>query len=101
MHNKNFLIGKEIIKINEVHDYIQIIFFNNIILNIFNNYYYKNGSIFDIKNKKVNSIDEVANKIYLRFDNGEELIISRGIDDFNGPEVMTLNIKGQPLIVWN
>lgn len=95
------LIGLIISKIEEVHDYIQIVFSDGTTLSIFNNYYYDVGSVHAIEGKKVKSVEEAGNKIAITFEDDECLSIGMADDDYNGPEAMVLRRECEPPVVWN
>ena len=95
------LIGLIVSKIEEIHDYVQIVFSDGTTLNIFNNYYYDSSSVHSIEGKKVKSVEEVGNKITVTFEDSESLSIGMADDDYNGPEAMVLRRKGESPVVWS
>lgn len=95
------LIGLIISNIEEVHDYIQIVFSDGTTLNIFNNHVVDGGSVLSIKGKKVESVEESGSSVVIVFEGGESLSISLNDDDYNGPEAMELWQEGKSPIVWN
>ncbi len=94
------LVGLIISKIEEIHDYIQMVFPDGTTLSIFNNYYYSGGSVHLIEGKKVKSVEEGGNNIVITFEDGEYLSIGMANDDYNGPEAMVLRREGEPPVVW-
>lgn len=95
------LIGLIIGKVEEVHDYIQLVFSDGTTLNIFNNYVYDGGSILGIEGKEVKSVEESGDGILIAFDDGSSISVGLRGDDYNGPEAMMLRQEGKSPIVWN
>jgi len=95
------LIGLILEKIEEVHDYIQVVFSDGTILNVFNNYAYDGGSLLGIEGKAISSVNESDSSVVIFFESGESLSIGLNDDDYNGPEAMVLRQDGKPPIVWN
>lgn len=95
------LIGLIISKIEEVHDYIQIVFSDGMTLSIFNNYVYDDGSVLGIEGKEVKSVEESGDGILIILDDGRSISIGLKDDDYNGPEAMVLRQEGKSLVVWN
>ena len=95
------LIGLIIGKIEEVHDYIQIVFSNGTTLSIFNNYVYDGGSVLGIEGKEVKSVEESGDGILIVFGDGRSISVGLKDDDYNGPEAMVLKQEGESPVVWN
>lgn len=95
------LIGLIIGKIEEVHDYIQIVFSDGTTLSIFNNYVYNDGSILGIGGKEVKSVEGSDDDILIVFDDGRSISVGLKDDDYNGPEAMVLQQEGKSPIVLN
>lgn len=95
------LIGLIVGKIEEIHDYIQIVFSDGTTLSVFNNYYYDGDSVHTIEGKKVRSIEESGEKIILLFEDDGCVSIGMGDEDYNGPEAMVLRREGESPVVWN
>lgn len=95
------LIGLTISKIEEVHDYIQLVFSDGTTLSIFNNYYYDGGSVLAIEGKKIKSVEEVGSKVVIAFEDGGCMSVGMTDDDYNGPEAMVLRREGEPPVVWS
>lgn len=95
------LIGLVISGVEEVHDYIQLVFSNGTRLSIFNNYVYDGGSVLGLEGKEVKSIEESGSAVVIVFEGGESLSIGLNDDDYNGPEAMVLKQEGKSSIVWN
>lgn len=94
------LIGLLISRIEEVHDYIQVIFSDGTALSIFNNHSYDDGSIHTVEGKKVKSVEEVDNKVIITFEDDDCFSIGMTDDDYNGPEAMVLRREDGPPVVW-
>lgn len=95
------LIGLLISNIEEMHDYIQVVFSDGTTLSIFNNHSYEGGSIHAVEGKKVKSVEEVDNMVIITFEDDDYLSIGMGDDDYNGPEAMVLRREGESPVVWN
>ena len=95
------LIGLIIGKIEEVHDYIQVVFSDGTTLSIFNNYVCDAGSILSIEGKTVRSVEESDSSVVIYFEGGKSLSIGLNDDDYNGPEAMVLRQEGKSPVVWN
>ena len=95
------LIGLIIGKIEEVHDYIQIVFSDGTTLSIFNNYVYDGGSVLSLEGKEVKSVDKSGDSILIVFDDGRSISVGLNDDDYNGPEAMVLKLEGKYPVVWN
>ena len=95
------LIGLIITKIEEVHDYIQLVFSDGTTLSIFNNNHYDGGSVLIVEGKKVVSVEEGDSKVVLTLDDGSCLSIGLSDDDYNGPEAIVLRRVGEFPVVWS
>lgn len=95
------LIGLIISKIEEVHDYIQVVFSDGTTLSIFNNYVYDGELITGIEGRKVKSVEESGDRVLIIFDNSEAISIGLKDEDYNGPEAMVLNQEGKSPVVWS
>lgn len=95
------LIGLIISKVEEVHDYIQIVFSDGMMLSIFNNCVYDGGSVLGIEGKEVKSVEESSDGILIVFSNGSSISVGLNDHDYNGPEAMVLKQEGKSPVVWN
>ena len=100
MDISKIMVGLIIKKIVEVHDYLQINFFNGMTLNIYNKYLYDYGPISSIEGKEIRSVVEADNEVVFRFRDCSALIVGLQNEDYNGPEAMELKRKDEPPIVW-
>ncbi|MBY0475581.1 MAG: hypothetical protein K2Q13_11050 [Nitrosomonas sp.] len=101
MDSLQILIGHIIKKVEEVHDYVQIVFSDGTTLSIFNNYRYDGGSILSIEGKAVKSIDKKEGNIIITLADGKCVSIGMEDDDYNGPEAIVLKREGESPIVWS
>jgi hypothetical protein len=95
------LVGLIINKIEEIHDYIQIVFSDGTTLSIFNNYHYDDGSVLFVKGKKIESVEEGEAKVVLTLEDGSCFSIGMSDEDYNGPEAIVLRHEGEPPVVWS
>ncbi len=95
------LIGLIISKIEEVHDYIQLVFSDGTTLSIFNNYYCDGSSVLSIEGKKIKSVEEKDRKVVITFEDGGCISVGMTDDDYNGPEAMVLRREEESPIVWS
>lgn len=95
------LIGLIINRIEEMHDYVQIVFSDGTTLSIFNNYAYDGGSLLSIEGKKLTSIEESSHLVRIILEDNDVLSVSLDDNDYNGPEAMLLKQRGKPPIIWN
>jgi hypothetical protein len=76
-------------------------FENDCNLTIYNNRIIRNAdSLSDFIGEKVSTIDYTDTSVSFNFTNNKKIIVSLLDQDWNGPEVMQLNYKGQ-IIIWN
>lgn len=95
------LIGLIISKIEEVHDYIQVVFSDGTTLSIFNTYVYDGELVTGIEGRKVKSVEESADRVLIIFDNGKAISVGLKDGDYNGPEAMVLKQEGKSPVVWS
>ncbi len=97
---ESHLVNLQVREITKIYDYIQIGFFDDSILTIFNRCRWKGGNLLDIVQKKVKSIE--INERIVRIEFTENIILEfDAVPDYDGPEVLTLSRKDQPLVVMN
>ncbi|MCP5013379.1 MAG: hypothetical protein GY942_25675 [Aestuariibacter sp.] len=97
----HILIGLFIKHIESIHDYIQIVFADGTVLNIFNTYSYDGASLFNVSDVKVIDVDELEEIVNIKLENGGVLLIDLKEAAYNGPEAMVLIRKGESPVVWN
>ena len=95
------LIGLSVIRVEKVHDYLQVEFSNGAILSIFNNHQYGAGSLSSIQGEQLLTVDELGDKVSFKFQKGGILSVGMGDADYNGPEAMVLKREGEPFVIWN
>nr|WP_320049943.1 hypothetical protein [uncultured Desulfuromonas sp.] len=95
-----FLVGLTIDKSESFKDYLQLVFSNNTILKIYNNYKYSGGSVVNLRQKKILFIVEETSEIVIDFGEGGKLFISLLDVDYNGPEALELIREDKSPVVW-
>lgn len=101
MTSLQILIGLIINKVEEVHDYTQIVFSDYTTLNIYNNYSCDSGSVLSVEGKTVKSVDEKNSRIIITLTDDSCLIIGMENHDYNGPEAIVLHREGKATVVWD
>jgi hypothetical protein len=103
MNGPETLIGKTIVTAKPVHDYIQLIFDDEGILSICNNFALKpEGAADDLRNlagTSVQSLVEDGLSIRIGLSNGKVLSVGMAHDAQFGPEAM-FYAKGELMIAW-
>jgi hypothetical protein len=94
------LVGLTVVEIDEVHDYIQLVFSDGARLSVFNNYV-SNGSLNLSQGRKIKFINKSQDEIVISFDGNGYLAIGMRAHDYNGPEAMTLHSPDNSVVVWN
>jgi len=91
----------KIIDIKNIHDYLQLILESNIIINIFNNYTFKNdnNNIDNFLFKKILSVNKKIDSIIINFPQEEYIEISLLDKDYNGPEAFEIIDKSEGKII--
>lgn len=97
----DILIGLFVQRIEKVHDYVQVIFSDGTVLNIFNSYSYDGVSLLDISDVKVIKADELEEEININLENSGVLSINLKEGAYNGPEAMVLIRESKPTVVWS
>lgn len=95
------IIGLTVKMAAPVHDYLQILFSDGSMLNIYNNYKCAGCSVTSIEGGEVISVVEKEREIQLAFKGNGSLSIGMSDCDFNGPEAIVFLRKGEPPIIWN
>ena len=93
------LIGCTVTKVERVHDYLQIIFSNGSIMNVYNKYSY-DGNVSDLVSKTLVSFSEHSDSVELRFV-GSRFEIGLRDADYSGPEAIALRRPGKEPVIWN
>lgn len=97
------LMGKKVIRAQSLHDYVQLFFERDEILNIYNELAVPDElpKLLDgLVGSGLAGVQERENLLILRFDNGAELKVSMRDDAYRGPEAMQLITPGKPTVVW-
>ncbi len=100
MEALQILVGLIIKKVEVLQDYVQLIFSDNTILNIFNKYQYDGSSVLVLEGKKLVSAIETKIKIVFEFKDSGKLTVSLLNKDYNGPEAIELIREGEPSVIW-
>lgn len=95
------LIGLTVNEIIEIHDYVQLFFPDNIVLNIFSNYVCEGCSLLDLRGRRVVSVKDLEDIAVIFFDDETSISINVKNGDYEGPEAMVLYINEEPPVVWN
>jgi len=96
------LVGLLMADAMKVHDYVQLIFEQGIVLSIYNEFRLPNGDdISSLRGEKLLKAEEKQEEIILHFSNGKSLSIDLRDEAYNGPEALQLNVPGQLTVVWN
>jgi len=86
----------------KVHDYVQLLFEQDIVLNIYNEFKLSNNhDVSSLNGIKVLKVEEKPEAVILYFSNGTRLDIDLRDEAYNGPEALELCVPGQPTVVWN
>ena len=97
----DILIGLTISIVEEIHDYIQIIFSDDTTMHIFNSYHYDGDTLQSVEGEKVVSVNELEDRVEIQLKNGTSISIGLKEEDYSGPEAMVLRRKGESPVVWN
>jgi len=96
------LVGLVVTQVLRVHDYVQVLFEQDIVLNIYNEFKLSNGhNISALTNTKLLRAEEKGDAVIFYFSNGTCLAIDLREEAYNGPEALELHVPGQPTVVWN
>ncbi|MDQ3265141.1 MAG: hypothetical protein M3Y59_16035 [Myxococcota bacterium] len=97
------LIGATVVRVEELHDYVQLLFDANRMLTIFNEMNVSDElpqSLRNLVGTHLARVEEQQAKVTFNFDNGTELSVNLSDDAYRGPEAMHLMRPGQPMVVW-
>lgn len=96
------LVGMVVTDALQVHDYVQLLFEQDISLNIYNAWRLCNGDdLRALHGTTLLKVEEKPETLLFSFSNGKRLDIDLCNDAYNGPEALELNMPGQPPVVWN
>ncbi|SDX52801.1 hypothetical protein SAMN05444064_1248 [Pseudomonas syringae] len=95
------MIGSNVVKACIVHDYIQIFFAEDVILNINNSYHIFGSTVKGLRGKKLINVSEGEQEIELVFEGLAKIRVDMSPDGFHGPEAMELLRPGFPLVIWD
>ena len=96
------LVGEELLEGRFVEDYLQLLFSNERVLTIYNDFKIAPpGDIEGIKNSVVKSVFQGSDTLTIVFDNDSRFVVSLRDEAYSSPEALTLFIPGNPLVVTN
>ena len=96
------LEGQEVTQATKIHDYVQIAFGEDVGLSIYNDITLEpDMDISDLLRRRVESVRQTDGNIELQFSGGVILRIDLHPQASYGPEVLELNRKGFPSVVWS
>jgi hypothetical protein len=95
------LEGRKVTQAIKVHDYVQIAFGDDVGLSIYNDIILEpDVDISDLLGRQLESTIQTERRINFRFSGGVLLQIDLHPQASHGPEILELNRKGYPSIVW-
>jgi hypothetical protein len=83
-----------------VHDYLQVIFSDGTILNVYNSFRYDGDSVYDIVGTTLENVLVTDEEAVFLFKGNGRLVVGLRADDYNGPEAMEFARRGEPTIIW-
>lgn len=95
------LIGRRVTHACIVHDYVQVYFTGNCILNVNNTYEIYGSTISLLKGNELISVLEGEQEIEFIFGNLAKIRVDMSPNGFHGPEAMELLRPGFPLVIWD
>ena len=96
------LVGMVVTDALKVHDYVQLLFEQDIVLNIYNELRLCHGDdLRALNGATLLRVEEKPAQLLLSFSQGTRLDIDRGDDASHGPEALALHVPGYPTMVWN
>jgi len=96
------LVGMEVTDALQVHDYVQLLFEKDILLNIYNAWRLCHGDdLRALTGTTLLMVEEKQDTLIFYFSHGKRLDIHLCDAAYSGPEALELNIPGQPTVVWN
>ncbi|MEX5569441.1 hypothetical protein Q1J55_16655 [Pseudomonas syringae] len=95
------IVGSNVLTACRVHDYIQIFFAEDVILNINNSYCILGSTVEGLRGKKLIDFSESEQEIELVFEGSAKIRVDMSPNGFHGPEAMELLRPGFPLVIWD
>ena len=96
------LVGLAVTDALQVHDYVQLLFEKDIVLNIYNALRLCHGDdLRALHGAMLLRVEEKPAQLILSFSHGRRLAIDLCDNAYNGPEALALHVPGHPTMVWN
>jgi hypothetical protein len=87
----------------EIHDYVQLVFSDDIRISIYNEMTVSPPSIAvsRLVGRIVTAVAEDDNAIEIQFLDGARIKVDMRAQAYRGPEALQLNRRGHPDVIWN
>src|SRR2546425_5638933 len=96
------LVGLVVTQVLRVHDYVQVLFEQDIVLNIYNEFKLSNGhNISALTDTKLLRAEEKGEAVIFYFSKGKHLATYLREGAYNGAETLELHVPGQPTGGWD
>jgi hypothetical protein len=95
------LIGLEIAKMADIHDYSQVFFTDGSTLNIFNSYVLEGVDMKEVQGRIINNATEGADEVKLSLTPSGSILVDIRDIAYIGPEAMEYVSKDNQITVWN
>jgi len=97
------LVGRDAISAENVHDYVQLSFENDIRLSIYNDIALDPGTveIADFAGRELISVKQGDDSISLQFSGHACISIDMRHEAYRGPEALELHRRSEPPVIWN
>ncbi|MBT4760580.1 MAG: hypothetical protein HOO06_02680 [Bdellovibrionaceae bacterium] len=96
------LIDLKVDKVVQVHDYIQLLFEREWVLNVYNDFKVTpNDELKKIQQMKLCQFSDESDLIKLVFSEGQTLIVKMSKEAWHGPEAVSLKGPDNQTFVWN
>ncbi len=94
-------VGLKVSKFVRVHDYVQLLFGENISITIFNDFMTNVGDMSLLEGRCLLEVEESAEQLVFYFSEAARLTVDLSDQAYHGPEAVAMHRKGKPTIVWN
>lgn len=97
------LVSLSVTEVIQVHDYVQLLFSDGTVLNIYNDYRCEPSGqdCLAIKGQIILSVQETATSAEITAINEARVIVDLSDEAYSGPEAMQLCVPGKPIVIWN